>query len=155
MLCLGEGALLVLGPDSSSFTFPNSGWHRRHLGHKHKGLLCQTCQRWQLDGCYCVVVMPACSGMLFAFCCGEPTRLAHVLLLSDCLPRFCEIRDRINESRCQGLHAQSVHWCAYDNSPKPKLQKIYKWLPTWPGIRTLNARCKCKELHRKLRRTPS
>ena len=39
VLCLGEGALLVLGPDSSSFTFPNSGRHKRHLGHEHGDLL--------------------------------------------------------------------------------------------------------------------
>ena len=25
-----------------------------------------------------------------------------------------------------------------------------EWLATWPGIKALNARCKCKEFHRKL-----
>ena len=49
-----------------------------------------------------------------------------------------------------GLHAQSVHRCPYDDGPEPKLRKVYKWVATWRGINTLNARCTCTKPHRML-----
>merc|ERR1712026_874 len=50
----------------------------------------------------------------------------------------------------QGLHAQTVFRCFYDDSPEPKIHKHYKWVATWPGIKALSARCQCKEPHRRL-----
>ena len=50
------------------------------------------------------------------------------------------------------LHVRLVHDCAYNDCPEPKLQVVSKWLTTWRGIKTLNARCKCKEPHRSVGR---
>ena len=35
---------------------------------------------------------------------------------------------------CQDLHPQIVHWCTFDDSPEPQLQKVYKWLARFKGI---------------------
>ena len=101
VLRLGEGALLAVGPDYGSFTFPNSGRHKRHLCHEH-GFALPTCECWQLDGCYCIVLMPARSGTPSALRFGEPTRLTHVPLLSECLARFHERTFQVSDATSPG-----------------------------------------------------
>ena len=41
----------------------------------------------------------------------------------------------IERSGRQGVHAQTVARCAYDEGPTPKVQKAYKWLANETGIK--------------------
>ena len=91
-----------------------------------QGFFLPTCEHWQLDGCHCIVLMPACSGTPGALRFGEPTRLHF--FQSVCSAFMTEF------FTCQDLHPQIVRWCAFNDSPEPQLQKVYKWLARFKGI---------------------
>ena len=155
VLRLGPGALLALGPDCSSFTFPNSSRHKRHWGVTGDLLYGPV----NVGNLMAVIALFLCQlalarGVHFAL---ENPPDSHIFRFFESVcPDFMNMQmpDRIEESRCQGLHAQSVTRCPYDDSPEPKLAKYYKWLATWPGIKALNARCKCTGgVHRRLGKT--
>ena len=65
------------------------------------------------------------------------------------------VADGVERSGRQGVHAQTVARCAYDEGPEPQIQKLYKWLATWPGTKGLHARCKCQQDHRTVGHTSS
>lgn len=157
VLRLGEGALLALGPDCSSFTFPNSSRHKRQSGDEHGDLNYQPVNVGNLMAVTALFLCQLALARRVHFALENPPDSHMFHFFQSVCPDFMKmvVPDSVEESRCQGLHTQSVHRCPYDDSPEPKLQKVYKWLATWPGIKKLNPRCKCKELHRKLgMRTP-
>ena len=156
VLRLGEGALLALGPDCSSFTFPNSSRHKRHSA-VAGDLLYKPVNVGNLMAVIALFLCQLALARRVHFALENPPDSHIFRFFQSVCPDFMKMvmPDSVEESRCQGLHAQSVTRCPYDDSPEPKLQKVYKWLTTWPGIKALNARCKCKELHRKLGKTTS
>ena len=154
VLRLGEGALLASGPDCSSFTFPNSSRHKRHSA-VAGDLLYKPVNVGNLMAVIALFLCQLALARRVHFALENPPDSHIFRFFQSVCPDFMKMvmPDSVEESRCQGLHAQSVTRCPYDDSAEPKLQKVYKWLTTWPGIKALNARCKCKELHRKLGKT--
>ena len=154
VLRLGPGALLALGPDCSSFTFPNSSRHKRHWG-VTGDLLYGPVNVGNLMAVIALFLCQLALARRVHFALENPPDSYIFRFFQSVCPDFMKMvmPDSVEESRCQGLHAQSVIRCPYDDSPEPKLHKVYKWLTTWPGIKALNARCKCKELHRRLGKT--
>lgn len=148
-LRLCEGGLLAMGPDCSSFTFPNSSRHKRKASAE--------CG----DPQYSPVTLGNLMAVIALFLCQlAVARRAHVSLenppdsyIFRFFERLCPHLMGVNESGCQGFYSMSVQRCAYDDSPVPKIQKTYKWLATWGKIKGLNARCTCQGEHRKCGRT--
>ena len=154
VLRLCEGGLLAVGPDCSSFTFPNSSRHKRHSS-VAGDLLYEPVNVGNLMAVIALFLCQLALARRVHFALENPPDSAMFRFFQSLCPDFMRMvmPDSVEESRCQGLHIQSVHRCPYDDGPEPKLQKVYKWLATWRGIKTLNARCKCKELHRTLGKT--
>jgi len=151
VLRLGEGGLLAMGPDCSSFTFPNSSRHKRKLGIECGDLHYEPVNVGNLMA---VIALFLCQLAL-----ARRVHFALEMASSDMFrffervcPGFMEmvVADGAERSGRQGVHGQTVARCPYDESPEPKLQKAYKWLATWPGIKCLNAECKCQQSHRRL-----
>jgi len=143
VLRLREGGLLALGPDCSSFTFPNSSRHKRTL-HDVLG-----------DTEYLPVSIGNLMAVIAVFLCQLAiVRRAHFALENpgdSHLFRFIEeVFPPWASWRSLHLFSQSVSRCPYDDSPEPKLGKLYKWVSSCPGIKGLNARCKCQGAHRRL-----
>ena len=157
MLRLREGGLLALGPDCSSFTFPNSSRHKRKVGLEVGDL---NYEPVNVGNLMVVIALFLCQ---IALACRVHFALESPL--GSCIFRFCGrvcpdfmnmvVADGVERSGRQGVHAQTVARCAYDEGPEPKIQKAYKWLATWPGIKGLNARCKCQQDHRTVGHTNS
>ena len=157
VLRLCPGGLLAMAPDCSSFTFPNSNRHKRKAGAEsgdlHYGPV-------NLGNMMAVIALFLCQlalahGVHFAL--ENPPFSQMWRFFERLCPEFMEMAgpDGVKASGRQGLHRMTVNRCPYDDSPEPKLQKAYKWLATWPGIKGLNARCKCQQEHRKLGSTDS
>ena len=69
-----------------------------------------------------------------------------------CCPKFLMTDDEESRSdqESRKVFSQSVSRCPYDDTPEPRLWKLYKWISSFRGIKGLNARCSCKLAHRKL-----
>ena len=162
VLRLGEGGLLAMGPDCSSFTFPNSSRHKRKVGAE-----CGDLQ-------YSPVILGNLMAVIALFLCQlAVARRVHVGLenppdsyIFRFFERLCPQLMSVKESRGQaqlmganeesghrGFYSMTVHRCAYDDSPSPKIQKTYKWLASWSKIKGLNGRCTCQGSHRRCGRT--
>jgi hypothetical protein len=141
-LRIREGGLLAMGPDCSSFTFPNSSRHLRKVDN-HWGdlgympvlvgnisaiIAMFLFQLALTRGVHCTVENPPDS-RIFHFW-SETSRL--LTLLQD-------------SGACW---SQTVHRCAYDSSRLPRLSKLYKFIGSWQGVKGLNARCTCNGIHR-------
>ena len=159
VLRLEEGGFLALAPDCSSFTFPNSSRHKRLYGEAHGDLLYHPVNVGNLMAVIALFLCQLALTRQVHFALENPPH-SHIFrfFLSVC-PQFMymvcpdflgDIPRTVQISR---LCAQTVHRCPYDDSPEPKLQKVYKWVATWHGIMNLNARCTCNEPHRRLGRT--
>ncbi len=131
-----------MGPDCSSFTFPNSSRHLRKVDN-HWGdlgympvlvgnisaiIAMFLFQLALTRGVHCTVENPPDS-RIFHFW-SETSRL--LTLLQD-------------SGACW---SQTVHRCAYDSSRLPRLSKLYKFIGSWQGVKGLNARCTCNGIHR-------
>jgi hypothetical protein len=137
-----EGGLLAMGPDCSSFTFPNSSRHLRKvdnhwgdLGYKPvlvgniSAIIAMFLFQLALTrGVHCTVENPPDS-RIFHFW-SETCRLLSLLQ---------------DAGVCW---SQTVHRCAYDSSRQPRLSKLYKFIGSWQGVKGLNARCNCNGIHR-------
>lgn len=145
VLRLREGGLLALGPDCSSFTFPNSSRHKR-TSHNAVG-----------DLSYFPVSVGNLMAVIAVFLCQLAlARKAHFALENPSDSQFFRFVDEVCPSfwgrgvEAWRLFVQTVTRCAYDDNPEPKIGKLYKWVSSCQGIKGLNARCKCQSAHRRL-----
>ena len=160
VLRLREGGLLALGPDCSSFTFPNSSRHQRKLNEEVGDTSYEPVNVGNLMAVIALFLCQLALARRVHFALENPPDSHMFRFFERLCPDFMKmIVPDGTESRgvmgSQGLHVQSVSRCPYDDSPEPKLKKTYKWLATWPGIKGLNARCRCKQEHRRLGRLSS
>lgn len=157
VLRLCEGGLLALGPDCSSFTFPNSSRHKRKAGDEVGDLLYQPVNVGNLMAVIALFLCQLALARRVHFALENPPDSHMFRFFERVCPTFMNmvVIDGVEVSGRPALHSQSVARCPYDDGPEPKLHKAYKWLATWSGIRGLNARCKCSQGHRKLGHTTS
>ena len=137
--------MLALGPDCSSFTFPNSSRHKR-TSHNTVG-----------DLSYFPVQVGNLMAVIAVFLCQLAlARRAHFAMENPGDSQFFRFIDKVCLSfwglgvEAWRLFTQTVARCPYDDSPEPKLGKLYKWVSSCQGIKGLNARCTCQSAHRKL-----
>ena len=143
VLRLREGGLLALGPDCSSFTFPNSSRHKRNLNDVLGDLS------------YLPVSIGNLMAVIAVFLCQLAiVRRVHFALENPGDSQFFRFIEEVFPSwvswRSLHLFSQSVLRCPYDDTPEPKLGKVYKWVSSCPGIKSLQAKCKCQGAHRRL-----
>jgi hypothetical protein len=141
-LRIREGGLLAMGPDCSSFTFPNSSRHRRKVDN-HWG-----------DLGYKPVLVGNISAIIAMFLFQLAlTRGVHCTVENPPDSRIfhfwsetCRLLTLLQDSGV--CWSQTVHRCAYDSSRPPRLSKLYKFIGSWQGVKGLNARCTCNGIHR-------
>jgi hypothetical protein len=141
-LRIREGGLLAMGPDCSSFTFPNSSRHLRKVDN-HWG-----------DLGYMPVLVGNISAIIAMFLFQLAlTRGVHCTVENPPDSRIfhfwsetCRLFTLLQDSGA--CWSQTVHRCAYDSSRLPRLSKLYKFIGSWQGVKGLNARCTCNGIHR-------
>ena len=134
---------MALGPDCSSFTFPNSSRHKRN----HNDVLG--------DLSYLPVSIGNLMAVIAIFLCQLAIcRRVHFALDNPSDSQFFRFIKEVFPSwaswRSLHLFSQSVLRCPYDDAPEPKLGKLYKRVSSCPGITGINARCTCQGDHRRL-----
>ena len=157
VLRLREGGLLALRPLRNSFTFAESSRHTRKAGLEVGDLNYEPVNVGNLMVVIALLLCQFSRACRVHFALENPPDSCVFRFFGHVCPDFMNmvVADGVERSGRQGVHAQTVARCAYDEGPEPKIQKAYKWLATWPGIKGLNARCKCQQDHRTVGHTNS
>lgn len=145
VLRLREGGLLALGPDCSSFTFPNSSRHKRSSLNSMGDLSYFPVTIGNLMAVIAVFLCQLALAHKAHFAMENPSDSHLFRFIDDVCPSFWG--RGVEGSQ---LSVQSVPRCPYDDSPEPKLGKVYKWVSSCSGIKGLNLACTCFLQHRKL-----
>ena len=141
VLRLREGGLCALGPDCSSFTFPNSSNHKRTKSDAIGALTYKPVAIGNLIAVIALFLCQLCMIRRVHFALENPPDSHMFSFFNMVCPDFMSL----------GVQAsQTVHRCPYDDAEEPRLFKFYKWIASWLGVKGLNARCQCKVTHTNL-----
>jgi hypothetical protein len=144
VLRLREGGLCALGPDCSSFTFPNSSRHKPTACDSTGALTYKPVIIGNLMAVIALFLCQLCMFRRVQFALENPPDSNLFSLFNTVCPDFMSL----------GVQAsQTVHRCSYDDIEEPRLFKFYKWIASWRGVKGLNARCQCSLTHKTLGKT--
>jgi len=141
VLRLREGGLCALGPDCSSFTFPNSSRHKRTASDATGALTYKPVIIGNLMAVIALFLCQLCMIRRVRLALENPPDSHLFSFFNTVCPDFMSL----------GVQAsQTVHRCSYDDTEEPRLFKFYKWIASWRGVKGLNARCQCSLTHKTL-----